>query len=43
MGVMYFLTTYLQSVLGHSALEAGLLMLPIAAGMVVCREVRGRS
>jgi MFS transporter, DHA2 family, multidrug resistance protein len=32
---MYFLTTYLQSVLGHSALDAGLRMLPIAVGMVV--------
>ncbi len=35
MGVMYFMTTYLQSVLGHSALEAGFLFLPIAAGLVV--------
>ena len=35
MGVMYFLTSYLQSVLGHSALEAGYLMLPIAAGLVI--------
>ena len=35
MGVMYFMTTYLQSVLGHSALEAGYLFLPIAAGLVV--------
>jgi EmrB/QacA subfamily drug resistance transporter len=34
MGVMYFMTTYLQSVLGHSALEAGFLFLPIAAGLV---------
>jgi EmrB/QacA subfamily drug resistance transporter len=35
MGVMYFQTTYLQSVLGNSALDAGLLMLPTAAGMIV--------
>jgi EmrB/QacA subfamily drug resistance transporter len=35
MGVMYFLTTYLQSVLSLSALEAGERMLPIAAGMVL--------
>ena len=35
MGVMYFLTTYLQSVLGYSALEAGERMLPLAAGMIV--------
>jgi EmrB/QacA subfamily drug resistance transporter len=35
MGVMYFQTSYLQSVLGNSALEAGVLMLPTAAGMIV--------
>jgi Na+/melibiose symporter-like transporter len=35
MGVMYFQTTYLQSVLGASALHAGVLMLPTAAGMIV--------
>ncbi len=35
MGVMYFQTTYLQSVLGSSALHAGVLMLPTAAGMIV--------
>jgi EmrB/QacA subfamily drug resistance transporter len=35
MGVMYFLTSYLQSVLGHDALGAGLRMLPIAAGMLL--------
>ncbi len=35
MGVMYFLTTYLQSVLGHDALAAGVRMLPIAAGMMI--------
>jgi EmrB/QacA subfamily drug resistance transporter len=35
MGVMYFMTSYLQSVLGHSALEAGFLFLPIAVGLVV--------
>jgi hypothetical protein len=35
MGVMYFLTSYLQSVLGHDALEAGVRMLPIAAGMML--------
>jgi len=35
MGVMYFLTTYLQSVLGHDALSAGVRMLPIAAGMML--------
>ena len=35
MGVMYFLTTYLQTVLGYSAFDAGLRMLAIAAGMMV--------
>jgi EmrB/QacA subfamily drug resistance transporter len=35
MGVMYFLTTYLQSVLGHSALDAGVRMLPAAIGMIL--------
>src|SRR3954454_8559072 len=39
MGVMYFLTTYLQSVLGYSALEAGVKMLPIAAGMIVASKL----
>jgi EmrB/QacA subfamily drug resistance transporter len=35
MGVMYFLTSYLQTVLGFSALEAGERMLPIAVGMII--------
>jgi EmrB/QacA subfamily drug resistance transporter len=39
MGVMYFLTTYLQSVLGYSALEAGIKMLPIAIGMVLASKL----
>ena len=34
MGVVYFLTTYLQSVMGYTALEAGIRMLPVAIGMV---------
>ena len=34
MGVVYFLTTYLQSVMGYTALEAGVRMLPVAAGLV---------
>jgi EmrB/QacA subfamily drug resistance transporter len=38
MGVMYFMTSYLQSVLGHSALEAGYRMLPIAAGMIIAAK-----
>src|SRR3954464_3831635 len=39
MGVMYFLTTYLQSVLGYSALQAGIKMLPIAIGMVLASKL----
>jgi MFS transporter, DHA2 family, multidrug resistance protein len=39
MGVMYFLTTYLQTVLGNSALEAGLRMLPIAVGVIVAARL----
>jgi EmrB/QacA subfamily drug resistance transporter len=35
MGVMYFMTTYLQSVLGLSALDAGIRMLPIAGGILL--------
>jgi EmrB/QacA subfamily drug resistance transporter len=33
MGVMYFMTTYMQDVLGMSALGAGERMLPVAVGM----------
>jgi EmrB/QacA subfamily drug resistance transporter len=39
MGVMYFFTSYLQSVLGDSALEAGVRMLPIALGMIVASRL----
>ena len=34
-GAIYFLTTYLQDVLDYSPLEAGVRMLPIAAGLIV--------
>ena len=34
MGVVYFLTTYLQSVMGFTPLEAGIRMLPVAAGLI---------
>ena len=34
-GTIFFLTQYLQAVLGYSALEAGLRMLPVAAGLVL--------
>jgi EmrB/QacA subfamily drug resistance transporter len=39
MGVMYFLTTYLQSVLGYSALEAGVRMTPIAVGLILASRL----
>jgi EmrB/QacA subfamily drug resistance transporter len=39
MGVMFFLTTYLQSVLGYSALETGVRVLPIAAGMILASKL----
>jgi EmrB/QacA subfamily drug resistance transporter len=39
MGVMYFFTSYLQSVLGDSALDAGVRMLPIAVGMILASRV----
>jgi len=39
MGVMYFLTTYLQSVLGYSALQAGVRMLPIAVGVILAARL----
>ena len=42
MGVMYFLTSYLQSVLGHDALGAGVRMLPIAAGMMLTAKTSVR-
>jgi predicted MFS family arabinose efflux permease len=42
MGVMYFLTTYLQTVLGLSALDAGVRMLAIAAGIVVATRASVR-
>jgi EmrB/QacA subfamily drug resistance transporter len=38
MGVVYFLTTYLQSVMGFTALEAGIRMLPVAVGMVAASK-----
>jgi EmrB/QacA subfamily drug resistance transporter len=39
MGVMYCLTTYLQSVLGNSALQAGVKTLPIAIGMILASKL----
>src|SRR3954467_4390886 len=39
MGVMYFLTTYMQSVKGFTALETGIRVLPIAAGMILTSKL----
>ena len=39
MGVMYFLTTYLQTVLGYTALETGVRVLPIAFGMILASKL----
>jgi EmrB/QacA subfamily drug resistance transporter len=41
-GSIFFLTQYLQSVLGYSPLEAGLRVLPIAAGLVVAGPTSAR-
>ena len=47
MGVVYFLTTYLQTVLGYGTFDTGVRMLPIAAGMIVASRlsvtIAGRS
>ena len=39
MGVVYFLTTYLQSVMGYTALEAGIRMLPVAVGLIAATKL----
>jgi DHA2 family multidrug resistance protein-like MFS transporter len=39
MGVMYFLTTYLQSVMGYTALQAGVRMAPIAIGLIIASKL----
>jgi EmrB/QacA subfamily drug resistance transporter len=41
-GSIFFLTQYLQSVLGYSPLEAGLRVLPIAAGLVIAGPTSAR-
>jgi EmrB/QacA subfamily drug resistance transporter len=38
MGVMYFLTTYLQSVMGYTPLEAGIRTLPVAGGLLLAAK-----
>lgn len=35
MGTVFMLTTYLQTVLGYSALDAGIRMFPVAVGLIV--------
>jgi EmrB/QacA subfamily drug resistance transporter len=39
MGVLFFLTTYMQAVLGYSALETGIRVLPVAFGMVLSSKL----
>jgi DHA2 family methylenomycin A resistance protein-like MFS transporter len=41
-GVLFLLTRYLQSVLGHSALVTGLMLLPLFAPMAVLSPLAGR-
>jgi MFS transporter, DHA2 family, methylenomycin A resistance protein len=41
-GVLFLLTRYLQSVLGHSALAAGLMLLPLFAPLAVLSPLAGR-
>ena len=35
MGIVFMLTTYLQTVLGYSPLEAGVRMIPVAVGLIM--------
>ena len=35
MGTVFMLTTYLQTVLGYTALEAGMRMIPVAVGLII--------
>jgi EmrB/QacA subfamily drug resistance transporter len=39
MGVLFFLTTYMQAVLGYSALGTGIRVLPVAVGMVMATRL----
>jgi EmrB/QacA subfamily drug resistance transporter len=41
-GTMFFLTQYLQSVLGYGAFESGLRLMPIAAGLIVGSPLSAR-
>ena len=40
--VLFFLPTYLQELLGYDALQAGLLLLPASATMVIAMPIGGR-
>ena len=42
-GLMFFMTQYLQGVLGYDALDAGLRTLPIAGGLIARRAAVGAS
>ena len=42
LGTIFFLTQYLQAVLGHSALEAGLRTAPLALGVVIAAPLSAR-
>ena len=41
-GLLFLLTRYLQSVLGHSALNAGIMLLPLFAPLAVLSPLAGR-
>jgi EmrB/QacA subfamily drug resistance transporter len=41
-GMMFFITQYLQLILGYSALEAGVRTLPVAAGLVIAGPLSAR-
>ena len=43
MGVLFFITTYMQAVLGYSALGTGLRVLPVAFGMVMASRAVGEA
>ena len=43
MGVMFLLTTYMQSVLGLSAFDTGLRFIPIAIGVIAVSPVAAKA
>jgi len=42
LGVLFFLTQFLQNVLGYSPLQAGIAFLPLGAGVVITAQVTSR-